>query len=164
MEPTPPPTSDLISLYQDWQEAAVRAKYPRIARDRKWDEYPIGTKAYSFQGGYWIRTGSGWWRWMSGDAFPAPGADAIGNCVELPPPKLLTTSIPQWKPAPHIEDWQEAAARISLDMGAAKDLLFLSEYQDRAQRRWLCDCLWGPTIGRTRRRRRARGRRKRLRP
>ena len=58
------------------------------------------------------------------------------------------------------QDWQEAAVRIPLNMGAAKDLLVLSEYQDRAQRRWLSYYLWGPTIGRKRRQRRARGRRR----
>lgn len=76
-----------------------------------------------------------------------------------------------------IQNWQEAAVRMGASLAAvfqpigpatqqaatalaAMDLPRLSEYQDRAQRRWLSDYLWGPTIGRKRRQRRARGRRK----
>ena len=49
--------------------------------DRKWSEYPIGTKAYSVLGGYWIKNPKGW-TWFNGSTFPTPGADAIS--VELP--------------------------------------------------------------------------------
>lgn len=55
----------------------------RIAKDRDWKDYPIGTKAHAFNGGYWIKVPNGW-KWCSGSTFPSPGADAIGNCVELP--------------------------------------------------------------------------------
>jgi hypothetical protein len=27
----------------------------QIKKDRPWNEYPIGTKAYAFNGGYWER-------------------------------------------------------------------------------------------------------------
>ena len=56
-------------------------------QDRDWSEYPIGTKAHAFMGGYWIKTESGW-KWNSGSTFPTPGGDAIGRCVELPPGEL----------------------------------------------------------------------------
>lgn len=45
------------------------------------EKYPIGTKAYSVTGGYWIRTERGW-KWCNGDTFPTPGGD-VGR-VELP--------------------------------------------------------------------------------
>ena len=55
----------------------------RLAVDRAWSEYPIGTKAHAFNGGYWIRVANGW-KWCSGSVFPTPGADACGQCIELP--------------------------------------------------------------------------------
>lgn len=57
----------------------------RSAKDRRWSEYPIGTKAYAIDGGWWVRVSLGW-KWCSGSTFPIPGADAdaIGNCIELP--------------------------------------------------------------------------------
>lgn len=42
---------------------------------KPWDEYPIGTKAHDFMGGYWIKVESGW-KWHCGDTFPTPGASA----------------------------------------------------------------------------------------
>jgi hypothetical protein len=55
----------------------------RIAVDRQWREYPIGTKAHSCIGGHWTRTERGW-RASSGCTFPTPGGDAVGNCIEFP--------------------------------------------------------------------------------
>ena len=55
----------------------------KIKRDRPWSEYPIGTKAHAFMGGYWERVKNGW-KWCTGATFPRPGGDAIGECVELP--------------------------------------------------------------------------------
>jgi len=49
--------------------------------DRKWNDYPIGTKAYSATGGHWIKTEKGW-KWCTGATFPRPGGDAIS--IELP--------------------------------------------------------------------------------
>jgi hypothetical protein len=37
-------------------------------------DYPLGTKAHSYSGGYWIRVSNGW-RWCTGAVFPRPGAD-----------------------------------------------------------------------------------------
>jgi len=50
-------------------------------RDREWHEYPLGTKAYSFSGGYWEKVKSGW-KWCTGSTFPTPGAD--WREIELP--------------------------------------------------------------------------------
>lgn len=47
----------------------------------EWNEYPIGTKVYAFDGGYWIRVETGW-KWFCGDTFPTPGAD--WDRIELP--------------------------------------------------------------------------------
>lgn len=62
----------------------------KIARDRPWEDYPIGTRAHAFNGGAWYRTEQGW-KWNgpdgSGGTFPRPGADAFGNCIELPTTK-----------------------------------------------------------------------------
>jgi hypothetical protein len=55
----------------------------RLCKDRKWLDYPLGTKAYACTGGYWRRVRRGW-KWYCGDTFPSPGADAIGACIELP--------------------------------------------------------------------------------
>ncbi len=58
-----------------------------LPRDRAWSDYPVGTKAHSVLGGYWLRTKDGW-RANGGDAFPHPGADASGDCIELPDPEV----------------------------------------------------------------------------
>lgn len=63
--------------------SASRCYPSRVAVDRPWGQYPIGTKAHAYNGGYWIRVANGW-KWHNGSTFPTPGADAIGNCVELP--------------------------------------------------------------------------------
>jgi len=55
----------------------------RIAVDRPWRDYPIGTKAHSCIGGHWTRTERGW-QASSGCTFPTPGGDAVGACIELP--------------------------------------------------------------------------------
>lgn len=55
----------------------------KLPVDRPWSEYPIGTKAHAFNGGYWIRVPLGW-KWCCGATFPTPGGDACGNCIELP--------------------------------------------------------------------------------
>lgn len=52
-------------------------------KDRPWREYPVGTKARAFNGGWWVRVEGGW-KWHCGSLFPTPGADAIGHCIELP--------------------------------------------------------------------------------
>lgn len=60
--------------------------YPTLtSQDRPWNEYPLGTKAHAFMGGFWIRVALGW-KWCTGATFPTPGGDAIGQCVELQPP------------------------------------------------------------------------------
>lgn len=60
----------------------------KLPKDRDWSDYPIGTKAHSCGGGWWIRVRGGW-KWCTGDTFPGPGGDACGNCVELPEPPAL---------------------------------------------------------------------------
>lgn len=49
-----------------------------------WNKYPIGTKAFAINGGYWIKTERGW-KWCTGATFQTPGGDAFK--VELPAPK-----------------------------------------------------------------------------
>ena len=61
---------------------------PLQERDRPWCEYPVGTKARGCFGGHWLRVEGGW-RWMggteyAGGVFPVPGAEAVGECVQLP--------------------------------------------------------------------------------
>lgn len=74
-----------------------------LKRDRQWHEYPVGTKAYSYNGGAWLRTERGWtWNGHTqfpGDTFRTPGADAIGRCIELPPNAEVS----------HDDDKQESA-------------------------------------------------------
>lgn len=55
----------------------------RIKKDRRWCDYPVGTKVHAANGGHWERVKTGW-RSLSGDIFPTPGGDAVGRCVELP--------------------------------------------------------------------------------
>lgn len=54
----------------------------KIKTDKPLDEYPIGTKAYSITGGYWIKTNLGW-KWCTGSTFPRPGGDWSGY-ISLP--------------------------------------------------------------------------------
>ena len=57
----------------------------RHDRTRPWAEYPIGTKAHSCTGGYWLRVRRGW-QWLGqGGTFPTPGGEACGACIEFPP-------------------------------------------------------------------------------
>ena len=59
---------------------------PLLCADRPWSEYPIGTKAHSCIGGWWLRTERGWqWNGKHG-TFPTPGGEACGKCIELPLP------------------------------------------------------------------------------
>ncbi len=67
-----------------------RVAQPRLVRlrvDRPWREYPLGTKAHACIGGYWLKMAHGW-KWNgpngNGGAFPTPGGDACGACIELP--------------------------------------------------------------------------------
>ena len=53
----------------------------RQSIDRPWEDYPIGTKAHAFTGGYWERVDLGW-KWCTGATFPTPGGDAMS--VTLP--------------------------------------------------------------------------------
>lgn len=60
-----------------------------LRKDREWRDYPLGTKAHAITGGSWLRVERGW-QWMGhtkhpGSTFPTPGADAFGECIELPP-------------------------------------------------------------------------------
>jgi len=43
---------------------------------KAWCEYPLGTKAYHYGGGHWVRVEHGW-KWCSGSTFPTPGAGVI---------------------------------------------------------------------------------------
>ncbi len=65
----------------------------RVAKDRDWSKYPIGTKAHAFNGGHWIRVECGW-KWFNGSTFPTPGGDAIGKCIEFPPTFQLSDDLP----------------------------------------------------------------------
>lgn len=50
------------------------------------DQLPLGTKAFAFDGGHWLRVPAGWkWQCVGdvGSTFPTPGADWQG-LVELP--------------------------------------------------------------------------------
>lgn len=58
-----------------------------LDKDRNWKDYPIGTKAFAFNGGYWTKTDHGW-KWHCGSTFPTPGADAFGRCILIPENKI----------------------------------------------------------------------------
>lgn len=64
----------------------------KIHKDRTWEEYPEGTKAFAFGGGHWEKTERGW-KWCTGDTFPSPGGDA-NFLVELPNLDSKGQSIP----------------------------------------------------------------------
>ena len=64
----------------------------RVRKDRDWRDYQVGTKAHAYTGGAWLRTERGWqwnghctdWRDVEAERSQRLGADAIGECVELP--------------------------------------------------------------------------------
>ena len=56
-----------------------------VNRDKRWNEYPISTRAHAVMGGHWERVERGWEWCNSGCVFPTPGGDAVGACIELPP-------------------------------------------------------------------------------
>lgn len=49
------------------------------------NDYPIGTKYPSLNGGYWIKTGSNHFKWCTGSTFPSVGGDWNGKVI---PPKI----------------------------------------------------------------------------
>ena len=55
----------------------------RKVKDKSWKAYPIGTKAFSISGGFWLKVERRW-KWCTGDTFPTPGADAywVGESSE----------------------------------------------------------------------------------
>lgn len=55
--------------------------------DRPFKDYPIGTKARSHGGGWWIKTTFGW-QWCTGSTFTSPGGDWDGS-VKLPEEALI---------------------------------------------------------------------------
>lgn len=55
---------------------------------RNWSALPLGTRALSCSGGWWLRVLRGW-QWMGRwSVFPTPGGDALH--VELPEEASLT--------------------------------------------------------------------------
>ena len=74
----------------------------RLRKDRPWSEYPIGTRAYSVGGGYWIRVEKGW-KWFVGGIYPTPGGDAIGRCIELPSGGAPAMTTPNRPPQGEVE-------------------------------------------------------------
>lgn len=54
----------------------------QITHDRDFREYPIGSKVFDVNGGYWEKIGRGW-KWYTGATFPTPGASHTST-VELP--------------------------------------------------------------------------------
>ena len=60
----------------------------RIKPNGDWFQYPEGTKAHAFMGGFWYKMPNRFWKWNgpkgNGGSFPRPGGDAIGACIELP--------------------------------------------------------------------------------
>lgn len=55
----------------------------RLRKDREWAQYPIGTKAHAGAGVWWTRVAEGWMS-QSSTVYTTPGADALGNCIEMP--------------------------------------------------------------------------------
>jgi len=64
-------------------ESAVEVLYSEQFRaSGDWSQYPMGTRAYAVQGGYWERVAAGW-KWCTGATFPRPGADAISVAIPV---------------------------------------------------------------------------------
>lgn len=88
----PMQASDAAGLREELREAADRlqslalsgagevAYSARFSARRGWEAYPMGTRAYALEGGYWERVPNGW-KWCSGSTFPTPGADAFEVAV-----------------------------------------------------------------------------------
>lgn len=76
--------ADLDTLLLSNSDTTSCLSRVRFRVDRPWAEYPIGTKAYACNGGWWVRVAGGWKPNTSKDVFPSPGGDAVGECIELP--------------------------------------------------------------------------------
>lgn len=48
------------------------------------DNAPLGTKAPSITGGWWVRVEQGW-KWWIGSTFPRPGGDWDGRLIPPEP-------------------------------------------------------------------------------
>lgn len=47
----------------------------------KWTQFPVGTKVYGINGGFYTKVMTGW-QWLNGNIFPNPSAD--WSRIELP--------------------------------------------------------------------------------
>jgi len=69
-----------------------RAEYKAGDRGMTWEDRckaaPLGTKAPSFEGGYWVKTVNGW-KWHNGAIFPVPGGDWTGELIEPGQDKMM---------------------------------------------------------------------------
>ncbi len=52
-----------------------------VTQYKDWKDYPIGTKAYAIEGGFWEKKLTGW-KWCTGATFPTPGGCV--SKVEIP--------------------------------------------------------------------------------
>ena len=46
----------------------------QYTQSKPWDAYPVGTKVYAVNGGYWEKNSYGY-KWCNGATFPSPGGD-----------------------------------------------------------------------------------------
>ena len=46
----------------------------QYTQSKPWDAYPVGTKVYAINGGYWEKNSYGY-KWCNGATFPSPGGD-----------------------------------------------------------------------------------------
>src|SRR5690606_7399769 len=82
----PPPAT----AQQDGGEVVAYSEKFRASGD--WSHYPIGTRAYDIQGGYWERVANGW-KWCTGSTFPTPGGDAFYVSVPVRVPAPPSTPV-----------------------------------------------------------------------
>lgn len=109
--------------------------------DRPWRDYPVGTKAHSCLGGYWVKiTQTGWQfngRAHSG-MFHNPGGEAQGACIELPMTavEMEPTGPPDDEPLGRIDRLRRALADLvgahnEYELGAIADTLHVRKLVDK---------------------------------
>ena len=60
----------------------------KVKKDKLWEDYPMGTKAFATCGGYWIKIKAGWQWYTFGGIVPEPRYWLFSGWVEEPVIKL----------------------------------------------------------------------------
>ena len=101
-----------------------------------WSDYPIGTRAYAINGGYWIKVSEGW-KWFNGSVFPTPGGDFSGK-IEVPLRKLEFMTEPETKEM--LQTIAKSVDKVCEVLGIEEPLFALVVFNDPKLAHFVSNC------------------------